>query len=84
MADGLLKMVNEKAIQLPMLIQQHHGIIIFNVFALAPHNVILKIYCSKTHNLIINWKNGIFTFQRVGNVINTEPVRRIMDYKKKP
>ena len=76
MADGLLKMINEKIIPLPMLIQQHHEIIIFDVFGLAAHNVILNIFWLKTHNPIINWKNGIFTFQRVGNVANTEFIRR--------
>ena len=76
MADGSLKIVNEKIIQLPILIQQHHEIFIFDVFGLAAHNVILNIFWLKTHNLIINWKNGIFTFQRVGNITNTEFIRR--------
>ena len=76
MADGSLKMVNEKTIPLPMLIQQHHEIITFDVFGLAAHNVILNIFWLKTHNPMVNWKNGIFTFQRVGNFTNTEFIRR--------
>ena len=76
MADGSLKMVNEKTIPSPMLIQQHHEIITVDVFGLAAHNVILNIPWLKTHNPTMDWKTGILTFQRVGNVTNIEPIRR--------
>ena len=71
----VIKNGEQKTIPLPMLIQQHYEIIIFDVFGFPAHNVILNIFWLKTHNPIIDWKNKIFTFQRVRNVTNTVTVR---------
>ena len=44
MANGLLKMVNEKVIPSLILIEQYNRIIIFGVSGLAVYNVILHIF----------------------------------------
>lgn len=70
MADGstLSSRVDEETISLPLAIQRHHEELTFDVVGMATHDVILGMPWLKKHNPVIDWRRGVLTFKRTGDV----------------
>ena len=59
-----------------MRIQRHHEDITFDVVGMAPHHIVLGMPWLKKHNLVIDWRKGVLTFRRTGDIASIRPVHQ--------
>ena len=64
------KIINLKTKSLSIVIQQYHEKNIFDVIEIIIHDVVLKLFWLKKHNLDVNWKNKIFIFKKCQYMID--------------
>ena len=70
------EMIIEEIIPLTMTFQQHHEEFTLNVVRMINHDIVLRMFWLKMHNLNIDWKTKIFTFKRCDCVIDIQFTHR--------
>ena len=68
-----LPSIDSKTILLPIAFQQHHKEIVLDVTNMASYNVVLSMPWLAKHNLVIDWRQGVLTFEQCDCVISIEP-----------
>ena len=64
------EMIIEKIIPLTMTFQQHHEEFILNIVRMINHDIVLRMFWLKMHNLNINWETKVLIFEKCNCVID--------------
>ena len=70
------EMIIEEIIPLTMTFQQHHEELTLNIVRIINHDIVLRMPWLKMHNLNIDWKTKVLTFERCDCVIDIQLTHR--------
>ena len=64
------EMIIEEIMSLTITFQQHHEKFTLNIVRMINHDIVLKMFWLKMHNLNIDWETKVFIFEKCDCVID--------------